>query len=247
MVSLVCLPLCFVLRCRFRFYISLFIVDISRHSIIIVVSGYCVLSFFVSAFRTSLLNSIHDKIGNRSCACWFCLDFFHEIAVQTNRSKGVYKADRRKVVCRLFGRQNHMYMAPQLPPSFQFSFTLRPKNEKPLTVPPKNYRRIALPPNKYRHILVYRFRQSRYRRKMKNRLPPANYRRMAIPPRLCPPKKPLPTTTLKITSACSYEFQFIDVFLCKTIMTCRKRLLMACVCTIRRESTREEKSGPFIL
>ena len=100
---------------------------------------------------------------------------------------------------------------------FEFSFTLRPKNEKPLTVPPKNYRRIALPPNKYRHILVYRFRQSRYRRKMKNRLPPANYRRMAIPPRLCPPKKPLPTTTLKITSACSYEFQFIDVFLCKTI------------------------------
>ena len=43
----------------------------------------------------------------------------------------------------------------------------------------------------------YRFRQSRYRQKRENGQPPKNYCRMAIPPRLCPPKKPLPTTTLK--------------------------------------------------
>ena len=79
-----------------------------------------------------------------------------------------------------------------------FNFLSRYGRKTKNRLPPKNYRRIALPPNKYRHILVYRFRQSRYRRKMKNRLPPANYRRMAIPPRLCPPKKPLPTTTLVI-------------------------------------------------
>ena len=174
MVSLVCLPLCFVLRCRFRFYISLFIVDISRHSIIIVVSGYCVLSFFVSAFRTSLLNSIHDKIGNRSCACWFCLDFFHEIAVQTNRSKGVHKADRRKVVCRLFGRQNHMYMAPQLPPSFQFSFPLRPKNEKPLTAK-------KLPP----YCITA------------EQIPP--YFGLPLPPKSLPPKNEKPPTACKLS------------------------------------------------
>ena len=111
MVSLVCLPLCFVFRCRSRFYISLFIVNISRHSIIIVVSGYCFFSFFVRAFCMRLLNSIHDEIGNRSFACWFCLDFSLEIAVQTNRSKGMYKGDRRKEVCRLFGRQKHMHIA----------------------------------------------------------------------------------------------------------------------------------------
>ena len=75
------------------------------------------------------------------------------------------------------------------------TMSLPPKNEKPPI--DKNYRRIVLPPKKYRHILVYRFRQSRYHRKMKNRIPSKNYRRMAIPPRLCPPKKPLPTTTLK--------------------------------------------------
>ena len=111
MVSLVCLPLCFVFRCRSRFYVSLFIVNISRHSIIIVVSGYCFFSFFVRAFCMRLLNSIDDEIGNRSFACWFCLDFSLEIAVQTNRSKGMYKGNRRKEVCRLFGRQKHMHIA----------------------------------------------------------------------------------------------------------------------------------------
>ena len=68
--------------------------------------------------------------------------------------------------------------APQLPSSFEFRFKLPPKNEQPLTarncrriaLPPNNYRRIELPPKKYRHILVWRFRQSRYRRKMKTRL-----------------------------------------------------------------------------
>ena len=110
MVSLVCLPLCFVFRCRSRFYISLFIVNTSRRwVIIIVVSGYCFFPFFVLAFCMRLLNSIHVEIGNRSFTCWFCLDFSLKIAVQTNRSKGVYKGNRRKEVCRLFGRQNHMH------------------------------------------------------------------------------------------------------------------------------------------
>ena len=58
-----------------------------------------------------LLSSIHDEIDNRSFACWFCLDFSFEIAVQTNRSKGMYKGLRRKEVCRLFGRQKHMHIA----------------------------------------------------------------------------------------------------------------------------------------
>ena len=70
-------------------------------------------AFFASfrAFCMRLLNSIHDEIDNRSFACWFCLDFSLEIAVQTNRSKGMYKGDRRKEVCRLFGRQKHMHIA----------------------------------------------------------------------------------------------------------------------------------------
>ena len=72
-----------------------------------------------------LLNSIHDEISNRSFACWFCLDFSREISVQTNRSKVMYKGNRRKEVCRLFGRQKHVHIpswAPQLPPSLQFKF-----------------------------------------------------------------------------------------------------------------------------
>ena len=47
----------------------------------------------------------------------------------------MYKGDRRKEVCRLFGRQKHMHVArssPQLPPSFECTFTSPPKNEKPL-------------------------------------------------------------------------------------------------------------------
>ena len=48
----------------------------------------------------------------------------------------MYKGNRRKEVCRLFGRQKHMHIgskAPHLPPCFEFTFTLPPKNEKPLT------------------------------------------------------------------------------------------------------------------
>ena len=87
MVSPVCLPLCFVFPCRSGFYISLVIVNISSHSIII---GFRVLLFFHFGrpFCMRLLNSIHDEIGNRRFAIWFCLDFSLEIAVQTNRSKG---------------------------------------------------------------------------------------------------------------------------------------------------------------
>ena len=49
-----------------------------------------------------LLNSIHDEIGNRSFARWFCLDFSLEIAVQANRSKGMYTrvtVGKRFAVC----------------------------------------------------------------------------------------------------------------------------------------------------
>ena len=164
MASLICLPLYFVFRCRSRFYIRLFnvnvsrrdnwslrlftiirslvgeagrtrnslahwekkweggfrrgwgyprrfIVNISRHSIII--CGFRVLLFFLfcSCVIIRLLNSIHDEISNRRCACWFCLDFSLEIAAQTNRSKSMYKGNRRKDVCRLCGRQKHMYIA----------------------------------------------------------------------------------------------------------------------------------------
>ena len=67
----------------------------------------------------------------------------------------MYKGNRRKEVCRLFGHQRHMHIAswaPQLPPGFEFTFTLLPENEKPLTA--KTYRRIALPPNNYRRIAL---------------------------------------------------------------------------------------------
>ena len=85
--------------------ISLFRVNISRHSISIVVAFF---PFFLCAFCMRLLDSIHDEMGNRSFACWFCLDSSLEIAVQTERSKGVYKGDCWKEVCRLFGRQKHI-------------------------------------------------------------------------------------------------------------------------------------------
>ena len=66
--------------------------------------------FFFRAFCMRLLNSFHDEIGNRSFACWFCLDFSLYLAVQTNRSKGMYKGDRRKEVCRLFGRPKRLHV-----------------------------------------------------------------------------------------------------------------------------------------
>ena len=49
----------------------------------------------------------------------------------------------------------------------------------------------------------------KYRQKRENRQPPKNYRRMAIPPRLCPPKKPLPTTTLLIMMAYIYSNSYL--------------------------------------
>ena len=156
------------------------------------VSGYCFFSFFVRAFCMRLLNSIHDEIANRSFACWFCLDFSLEIAVQTNRSKGkirMSKGDRRKEVCRLFGRQKHMHIAswaPQLPPGFEFTFTLPPENDKPLTA--KTYRRIALPRNNYRRIA----------------LPPKKYRHVGfpLPPKSLPPKSEKPLTAKKLPPFC---------------------------------------------
>lgn len=45
--------------------------NISRHWIITVVSGYCIFSCFVRAFCMRLLNSIHDENGIRNFACWF--------------------------------------------------------------------------------------------------------------------------------------------------------------------------------
>ena len=176
----------------------------------IVFSGYSFFPFFVRAFRMRLLYSIHDEIGNRSFACWFCLDFSLEIAVPTNRSKGTYKGNRRKEVYRLFGRQKHMHTAseaPQLRPSFEFTFTLPPKNEKPLSA--KTTTAVLHYHRKNAAIFwFYRFRQSRYRRKMKNRLPPKNYRRIALPPKkyrhilvLTLPPKSLPPETRKPPTA----------------------------------------------
>ena len=68
MVSLVSPPLSFVFRFRSRFYVTSSIVNISRHSISIVVSGYRFFSFLVRAFCMRMLNSIHDEIDNRSFA-----------------------------------------------------------------------------------------------------------------------------------------------------------------------------------
>ena len=50
--------------------------------------GTALFSILVRAFGMRPLNSIHDEIGNRIFACWFCLDFSLEIAVQTTLSKG---------------------------------------------------------------------------------------------------------------------------------------------------------------
>ena len=200
------------------------------------VSGYC---FFLFCSRVlheaAQFHSWWKKIGNRSFACWFCLDFSLEIAVQTNRSKGMYKGNRRIEVCLLFGRQKHMHTARHR--NYRHVLNLRSrycwKTKKRL--PPINYSRIALPPKRippyfgfaasaevvtaekwktaYRQKITavvyycwkntatfwfYRFCQSRYLRKRENRQPPKNYRCMAIPPCLCPPRKPLPTTTLDI-------------------------------------------------
>ena len=98
--------------------------------------GTAFFSFFARAFCIRLLNSIYGELGNFSFSCWFRLDFSLEVAIKTTRSKGMYKGNSRKDVCRLFGGQVHLLTAieeTQLPPSFKFTFTLPPKNEKPLT------------------------------------------------------------------------------------------------------------------
>ena len=88
---------------------SLFRVNISRHSIITLVSWYCFFFLFCSCVLHEAAQ--FHEIGKRSFACWFCLDFSLEIAAQTNRSKGMHKGDRRKEVCRLFGRRKPMHIA----------------------------------------------------------------------------------------------------------------------------------------
>ena len=48
----------------------------------------------------------------------------------------------------------------------------------------------------------YRFTQSRYRQKTRNRLPSKNYRHIALPLRLCPPNKALPRSTQENLRTC---------------------------------------------
>ena len=76
-----------------------------------------------------------------------------------------------------------MYMAPQLPPSFQFSFTLRPKNEKPLTakkLPPYCITAEQIPPY---FGLPLPPKSLPPKNLKKRRLPPKQYRRIALPPK----------------------------------------------------------------
>ena len=99
---------CFVAVLDFTLVCLLFIYQGIR--LVLWFCRYCFFSFFVGAFCMRPLNSIQYEIGNCSFASWFCLDFSLEIDVQTNRSKGMHKGDRRKEVCRLFGRQKHTGM-----------------------------------------------------------------------------------------------------------------------------------------
>ena len=85
-----------------------------------------------------LLNSIHDEIGNLSLPVWF---------TSICRLKSRYKptvqrlctwvaVGKRFAVCSGAKNTKGLHIAgyaPQLPPSFEFTFTLPPKNEKPLT------------------------------------------------------------------------------------------------------------------
>ena len=128
------------------------------------------------------------KSGSRSFACWFCLDFSREIVKQTNRSKGMYKVNRRNEVCRLFGCQKHTARHRNYRQVLNFRLRCRRKTKNRL--PPKNYRRIALPPKEYRHILVLppppkslpqKNEKTAYRRKITAVL---HYRRK-IPPYFC--------------------------------------------------------------
>ena len=68
-----------------------------------------------------------EYVGNRSFACWLCLDFSPEIAVQINRSKGVYKGNRRQEVCRLFGRQKYRHTSIARHRNYSQVLNLRPR------------------------------------------------------------------------------------------------------------------------
>ena len=104
----------------------------------------------------------------------------------------MYKCDRRKEVCRLFGRQKRMHIAsevPQLPPSFEFAFTLPPREEL-LTAK-------KLPP--YCITAIFWFTASAKVVTAKNEKNAYRLKFSAVwqyRPRLCPPEKPLPMTTL---------------------------------------------------
>ena len=109
-------------------------------------------SFLVRAFCMRLLNAIHDEIGNRSFACWICLDFSLEIALQTNRSKAMYKGNRRKEFSRWFGRQktyqyeyttNHLEGRQSIPlcasvENFEFSCIFFPRTRNTENVERRN-------------------------------------------------------------------------------------------------------------
>ena len=134
----------------------------------------------------------------------------------------MYKVNRRKRGLPFVRAPKTCNKAPQLPPSLESPFTLPPKNGQPLSaenLPPyfgftafakavtakkrktAYHRKITTVWHYCQNFTAifwfYRLRQSRYHQKTKNRLPPKNYRRMALPPHLCPPKKALPTITLK--------------------------------------------------
>ena len=146
-----------------------------------------------------LLNSIHNDLGNRCFACWFA---------SLSGLKSPYKSTVQRVCTRVIvgerftvcsGAKNIPGMhiasqAPQLPPSFKFTFTLPPKNEKPLTtkkVPPD-----YIPP-------YFGFTASAEVVTAKNEKTANRLKITAVwwyrP--TCVRLKPLPTTTLKISGS----------------------------------------------
>ena len=140
-----------------------------------------------------LLNSIHDEIGNRSFACWFCVDFSLEIGVQTNRSKGMY-VEKRFAVCS--GAKN-IFIQLARHRNYRQILNLRSRYRRKTNkcLPPKNYRRTAFRPKKYRHIFILP-------------LPPKHHHRIALPPKkhlhilLLPlPPKSLPPKLRKPSTA----------------------------------------------
>ena len=131
----------------------------------------------------------------------------------------MYKGDRWKEVCRLFGRQKRMHIAIARHRNYRqvLNWRSRYRRKTKNRLPPKNFRRIALPPNNYRRIALppkkyYRFRQSRYRRQMKNRLPQKNYRRkntaivwFTPSAKVVTAKNEKPANRLKITAVWQYR------------------------------------------